>query len=159
MTKARSPILVGLVSDTHGPLPAAAASALSGVGLILHAGDLGSPAVLPALALIAPVRAVRGNSDGSADAIGLPWTRTEEVAGLRIHLLHDLERIDLDPGAAGIAVVVHGHTHRPDRRLLGGVLYVNPGSPSRPRGGFPPSIARLRLGDGPADAELVFLDG
>ncbi|NTU59706.1 MAG: metallophosphoesterase family protein, partial [Deltaproteobacteria bacterium] len=57
-------LVVGLISDTHGLLRPEALDALRGVDRILHAGDVGGLAVLDALAQLAPVTAVRGNTDG-----------------------------------------------------------------------------------------------
>jgi predicted phosphodiesterase len=57
-----------------------ALAALEHVGLILHAGDIGSPEVLEALRRIAPLRAVRGNNDRTGWARVLPLTDTVTVA-------------------------------------------------------------------------------
>ena len=54
---------VGVISDTHGLVRPEALEALSGAGLIIHAGDVGGPEVLEALRSVAPVVAVRGNND------------------------------------------------------------------------------------------------
>ena len=78
---------------------------------------------------------------------------TRHCGGARIYVRHDLAELDLDPAAAGFAVVVHGHTHRPEIVRRGGVLYVNPGSPARPRGGSACRSAwcrRRRSGRSPA---------
>ncbi len=72
---------MGVISDTHGLLRPEVISAFEGVSLIIHAGDVGRPAVLEALRNIAPVVAVRGNTDRDAWAFRLPLT--EVVDGLR----------------------------------------------------------------------------
>ena len=54
---------IGVISDTHGLLRPEALHALQGVSLIIHAGDVGDPAILDKLKEIAPVFAVRGNVD------------------------------------------------------------------------------------------------
>jgi predicted phosphodiesterase len=52
--------------------------------------------------------------------------------------------------------VVHGHTHRAEAVERGGVLYVNPGSTTRPRGAGPASVARLLVdATGGLRAEIV----
>jgi putative phosphoesterase len=56
-------IIVGVISDTHGLMRPAAIEALRGCDLIIHAGDVGTPAVLDALRAVAPTFAVRGNVD------------------------------------------------------------------------------------------------
>ena len=77
------------------------------------------------------------------------------VAGASIYLLHDLHDLDLDPAAAGMAAVVTGHSHKPQVRREGNVVYVNPGSAGPRRFRLPVSVARLRLEGGRVDAELI----
>lgn len=156
---AGAPFLVGLISDTHGLLRPEALRALEGCSLIVHAGDVGQPHVLDGLRELAPVVAVRGNCDRDW-ARDLPLEATPEVGGRLLHVLHDLGRLDFSPEAAGVAVVVSGHSHQPRIRRQGGVLYVNPGSAGPRRFELPVSVAKLVL-DGataPARAEIVELD-
>jgi hypothetical protein len=119
--------LVGVISDTHGHLRAEAAEAFQGVDLIIHAGDIGSPEILESLNDIAPVYAVQGNMDG-VWACGLPEAEVVEIGKASLYVLHDLCRLDLDPAAAGLVAVIHGHTHRAEIENRDGVLYLNPGS-------------------------------
>ena len=60
------------------------------------------------------------------------------------HLFHGNE-LDLDPAAAGIDVVVSGHSHRPKIETVGGVLYLNPGSAGPRRFTLPIAFATLEL--------------
>lgn len=138
-------ISVGLISDTHGLVRPEALAALAGSAHIVHAGDIGGPAVLEALARIAPVTAVRGNNDLAPWAKGLRDTEVLEVVGTRIYVIHDLSELDLDPAAEGIDVVVSGHSHRPAEEVRDGVLYVNPGSAGPRRFSLPIALARLAL--------------
>jgi putative phosphoesterase len=147
--------VIGVISDTHGPLSASAKSALLGVDLILHAGDIMDDGVLSSLGEMAPVVAVRGNMDGYGAPRGLDRTAVAEIAGIAIYLLHDLAGLDLDPKGAGIAAVVHGHTHRADISWRDGVLYLNPGSAAEPRGRHPASIARITMVNGTLSPEIV----
>ncbi len=140
---------IGLVSDTHGLLRPGVLPLLEGCDLILHAGDVGEAGILEALDAVAPVKAVRGNTDYGALRAALPLTELVEVGGKVVYLLHILEDLDLDPAAAGIDVVVYGHTHRPLVEERGGVLYVNPGSCGPRRFDLPVTIGRLTAdGDG-----------
>jgi putative phosphoesterase len=149
-------LLVGLVSDTHRLLPEAASALLAGVGLILHAGDIGSPELLDELGSIAPVLAVLGNNDLPADYPGLPYERRETLAGVDVYLTHDPHGVSLhlrgssgrDGAQALPGLCVHGHTHRPRDEYQHGVRVVNPGSTSRPRGGSRRSLALLTLSQG-----------
>ncbi|MFQ5844535.1 MAG: metallophosphoesterase family protein, partial [Planctomycetota bacterium] len=137
---------VGLVSDTHGLVRPEVVAALRGVDRILHMGDVGGPEVLAKLESVAPVCAVRGNMDRGAWAAELPETLTLDLVGTRVHLVHDLAALDLDPAAAGIGVVLYGHSHRPHREERDGVLYVNPGAAGPRRFDLPVSIAFLAPG-------------
>jgi len=150
--------VVGLISDTHGLVRPEALAALAGVDLIVHAGDIGSAAVLGALREIAPVVAVRGNNDREAWAASLPELAKTEIAGVRLCVVHDLKELRLDPTREGIDVVIHGHSHRPSIERLEHVLVVNPGSAGPRRFKLPIAVARLRLGPGGLRAEIVALD-
>jgi putative phosphoesterase len=138
-------LILGVISDTHGLLRPAAVRALRGVRRILHAGDVGDPAVLRGLASVAPVTAVRGNVDRDPWADGLPRTAEIEADGVWIHMLHAREDLDLRPEAAGFGVVVHGHSHRPSIERSNGVLYLNPGSAGPRRFRLPVTVALLEI--------------
>jgi len=150
-------VTLGIISDTHGLIRPEALRELAGVERILHAGDIGGPEVLDALAAIAPVTAVRGNNDRGAWAAAVAETEVVEVAGRHLYLLHDLAQLDLDPVAAGFAAVITGHSHRPGQEQRGGVLYLNPGSAGPRRFRLPIALARLHVGDGTLSAEIVTL--
>lgn len=135
--------VIGVVSDTHGLLRPEAVAALEGCDVILHAGDVGDPAILDRLAGLAPVHAVRGNVDRRPPLSSLPATAWVEAGGLTFHVLHILEELDLDPAAAGVDVVVHGHSHRPAEERRNGVLYLNPGSAGPRRFDLPVTLARV----------------
>jgi putative phosphoesterase len=147
-------MIVGVISDTHGLLRAEAIEALGGVDHILHAGDIGAPELLAALARIAPVTAIRGNVDIEPWARGLPETEVVELGGATIYVLHDLGRIDLQPEATGIQAVVYGHSHQPKMEERNGVLYFNPGSAGPRRLKLPVSVGRLRVERGKIKGEL-----
>jgi uncharacterized protein len=136
---------VGVISDTHGLLRPELLELLKGVDAIIHAGDIGSPGVLEALRKIAPVHAVRGNVDTGDWAAALPLFDLFEIAGRFVYLLHDLKTMDLDPVAAGIQVVISGHSHVPGITDKSGVLYLNPGSAGPKRFKLPISAALLRF--------------
>jgi len=146
---------VGVISDTHGLLRPELLELLKGVDAIIHAGDIGSPEVLDALRKIAPAHAVRGNVDTGDWAAALPLFDLFEVAGRFVYLIHDLKTIDLDPAAAGIQVVISGHSHVPGFTHKSGVLYLNPGSAGPKRFKLPISAALLRFeSDGGIKTEI-----
>ena len=148
---------VGLISDTHGLLRPEALAFLRGSDFIIHAGDIGDPAILEALRAIAPVTAVRGNNDKGAWAKALPETNVLKVGSVRIHVIHDLGEMEVDPVAAGFRAVVSGHSHRPKVEERDGVLYVNPGSAGRRRFTLPVSAAELRIRRGHLEARLEIM--
>jgi hypothetical protein len=130
---------------------------LQGCERIVHAGDIGDPAILATLADIAPVTAVRGNNDTAAWAGDLPETARLRCDGVTVLVLHDLKQLAIDPQADGIDVVVAGHSHRPVIETRGDVLYVNPGSAGPRRFKLPVTLAHLDIVDGRATAQLVAL--
>ncbi len=150
-------MILGVISDTHGLLRPEAVEALRRSDRILHAGDVGAPEILEALAQLAPVTAVRGNVDTDAWARALPKTEVVEADGVSIYLLHDLGQLDLKPEAAGFRVVVYGHSHQPKIAEKNGLLYFNPGSAGPRRFHLPVSVGRLLVEAGKARAELVEL--
>lgn len=148
---------IGLVSDTHGLLRPEAVAALRGCDAILHGGDIGGAPILDALAALAPLTAVRGNNDHGDWAEALPQHTTLQFGGVRVHLLHDLKQLAIDPAAQGVRVVVSGHSHKPSIEERGGVLYVNPGSAGPRRFTLPVSVAELCIEQDEARVRLVEL--
>ena len=150
--------LVGVISDTHGLIRPQALAALRGSEHIVHAGDIGAPAVLDALSAIAPLTAIRGNNDRDAWARDLPDTAAVEVGGVWLYVVHDIHDLDLDPRAAGFAAVVAGHSHKPGVADRNGTLFVNPGSAGPRRFTLPVAVARLRIVSGQVRGEVVVLE-
>jgi putative phosphoesterase len=151
-------MIIGVISDTHGFLSVAAQTALKGVDHILHAGDIDGPEILKALAEIAPVSAVRGNMDHGSWANGLHPADMISVDDILFYMLHNLDALDLDPAAAGVKVVISGHTHQAHIQTIHDVLYLNPGSASHGRYGSPASIAILTLSKDRIKPEIITLD-
>ena len=148
--------MIGVISDTHGLLRPEALAALHGASHILHAGDVGDIAILESLRQIAPVTAIRGNIDTQGSTAQLPATEVIELDGRLIYMLHSLADLDLKPEAAGIAVVVSGHSHKPKIETRNGVLYLNPGSAGPRRFSLPITVAHLHL-DAKPRAEIMTL--
>ena len=156
------PTTIGLISDTHGLLRASALHALEGVGLILHAGDVGSRDVLIELAALAPVQAVYGNCDDSHTP-ELEQHRWLSVEGWQIHISHGHEVGRPTPELllhryADAAILIYGHTHRALTHRAAGRLVINPGAAGPRRFDVIPSVARLTLAPGHAEVEIVDID-
>ena len=154
--KTTSGKLIGVISDTHGLVRPQAIDALTGVDMILHAGDIGNSSVLDALREIAPVVAVRGNNDKGDWAESLPDWEVVEIGAVSIYMLHDSKEIDISP-AGTFQVVVSGHSHNPGVEERRGVLYVNPGSAGPRRFTLPISLAHLRVEGSEINAKLIEL--
>jgi uncharacterized protein len=152
--------LIGLVSDTHGLVRPSIFGALAGVELILHAGDVGD-GVLEELGVIAPVRAVRGNTDRSDDPELVPAIEMEHE-GVRIHVSHGHEVGSPTPqkllATYSADLIVFGHTHRQIVVNVEGRWVVNPGAAGQRRFKLEPSVARLRIERGQVGIEIVELD-
>lgn len=152
--------VVGLISDTHGLLRPDVHTALAGVHLILHAGDVGGDDILDELELIAPVLAVTGNTDPP----GNPRQSTAinmEIGGVRIHVSHGHE-VGVPTPAKLLArydttVIVYGHTHRPLITREGERVVINPGAAGARRFDLLPSVARMTISDDGITVELVDL--
>jgi putative phosphoesterase len=150
--------LIGVLSDTHGLLRPELLSALANVDHILHAGDIGDPDILTTLSNIAPVTAIRGNIDTHGPCSTLPATEAIELSGCLIYIVHNLDDLDLNPQAAGIGVVLYGHSHKPSIGHRNGVLYLNPGSAGPRRFNLPIAYSLLRIANGQPQAEILPLE-
>jgi putative phosphoesterase len=146
-------IRIGLISDTHNLLRPEALAALEGCAQIIHAGDICRPAVLDALAELAPLTVVRGNNDSGPSIDELPEATTLTVGGATIFVVHDIADVPRD--LAGIDVVVTGHSHKPLVERRSGVLFVNPGSAGPRRFTLPVTLGMLTIGGGKIDARIV----
>ena len=151
-------MLIGVISDTHGVVTKKALEALKGSQLIIHAGDVGDPKVIETLEQIAPVYAVRGNTDRGRWAQALPMTQVVEVGDMHFFVIHDIGMLNLDPKAAGFNAVIYGHSHVPKEEWQDGVLYFNPGSAGPKRFRLPICLGRMKITDGDIDVELVNLE-
>ncbi len=163
MIEAKSHLLSGyariaVLSDTHGLLRPEVLSAVEGVDHILHAGDVGDPAILQRLSTIAPVTAIRGNIDTAGPCSKLPPTEMVQIGEAWFYLLHNLTALDINPSAAGVHAVIYGHTHQPAQRTHNGVLYLNPGSVGPRRFRLPIAMAFVTIRNGLFEVEMKVFD-
>jgi uncharacterized protein len=149
---------VGLISDTHGLLRPEALAFLEGSDRIIHSGDICDTGVLETLSAIAPITAVRGNNDHGSWASRLRETELFHVGEVGVCVVHDLARLDMDPHAAGVQVVVSGHSHKPSIERRKGILYVNPGSAGPRRFKLPISVGELTVVGRSVAARIVGLE-
>lgn len=138
-------MLVGIISDTHDDVRAAAAAADlfadRGVEVVLHAGDVVAPPVVPFFDGF-EVHAVLGNNDGEVlglhrafEGLGDGSELHGRFAALRIDgvdvaMLHgeDREAVEALAESGTYDVVVYGHHHRRDRHAVGETTVLNPGA-------------------------------
>ncbi len=133
-------IVVGVISDTHGQLPARVKTLLQGSDHIVHAGDIGSETVMAELRAIAPVTAVRGNCDLEGWSRDLPLRAELELGGVHIVVGHIAAALRV---AEDSQVVITGHSHLAALEWRCGILHLDPGAAGPRRFGRPRTVARL----------------
>ncbi len=152
--------VLGLIADTHGLVRPGVHEALTGVELILHAGDVGGSSILEELRIIAPVKAVFGNIDAPGES-DLTEEILIDVDGVRVHVSHGHEVGSPTPAKLAARydadVIIYGHTHRQLVTRLDGRLFVNPGAAGPKRFDLSPSVGRLTISNGSAEVEIVDL--
>ena len=158
MRDSKRSLHVGVISDTHGLLRIEALRELSGVDHILHAGDVGDPAILDRLREIAPVTAIRGNVDISGACAQLPPTEAVELGGCLFYVVHAIQDLDIVPAAAGVKVIVYGHSHKPEVKDRDGIVYLNPGSAGPRRFHLPITLAKAVVENGSVRIRIVELE-
>jgi putative phosphoesterase len=141
------PVRVGVLSDTHNLLRPRVLELLAGCGRILHAGDVGGLEILHQLERIAPVDAVRGNTDTGETAAELPGELTSSLDGLAFGMIHRREDVPRD-WPSRLQLVVFGHSHRPELEWRGRCLLLNPGACGARRFTLPLTVAILSIVDG-----------
>ncbi len=147
---------VAILSDTHGLLRPRVLELAAGCDRILHAGDVGDPAILDQLRQIAPVEAVRGNMDVGPLA-ALPAVAAGELGGLAYRMTHRREDVEAAwPRQAQL--IVFGHSHRPELEWRSGCLLLNPGAVGARRFKLPLTMARLTVTDGRLIPEIVAVE-
>ena len=151
-------ITVGIISDNHGDWTSQITESLAGVDAIIHAGDIGPYKYVLKMEGIAPTTAVLGNTDGDMPldetavvTLGEKKFLVQHIVNphrLQVSLCERLKQIQPD-------VVIFGHTHEPFCETLGGMLFLNPGSVTQPRGGYRPSMVRLTIDCGEMTPKFI----
>jgi putative phosphoesterase len=152
-----SELRVGVLADTHGLFRPEARAFLTGCDYIIHGGDVGRPRILEELALMAPLISVKGNNDTEPWAASLRETELIRVANIFVYVIHNLAELDIDPAAAGVRVVISGHSHKPMIEERDGILYLNPGSCGPRRFKLPISAGEITVSGSAVRARIVNL--
>ena len=148
---------VGVLSDTHNLLRPRVLELLAGCDRILHAGDVGELEILRQLERIAPVAAVRGNTDAGRTAAELPEELTGDLDGLPFGMIHRREDVARD-WPARLRLVIFGHSHRPEMEWRGQCLLLNPGACGARRFTLPLTVAILTIVDGRLVPEILSVE-
>ena len=154
---------IGLLSDTHGQLPAEIFEIFKDAELIIHAGDIGSVTILPDLKAIAPVKAVYGNVDSFPLVGQLPridFIQAEQLTVCLTHIVNSFKgfSFELFKLKKKADIVIFGHTHHSELHEYNNILFVNPGSVSFPRGGSA-SVAMLEVNGAESKVDFFKLNG
>ena len=148
---------VGILSDTHGMLRPVVLERLRGCDILLHAGDVGQLEILETLKQIAPVQAVRGNTDYGTGLMDLPESIEGEIGGLPYGMIHQRDHIpDIWPRRH--TLIVYGHSHRPELEWRGKCLLLNPGAAGARRFHLPLTVAAVTVRDGRLIPEILALE-
>lgn len=148
---------VGVLSDTHNLLRPRVLELLAGCDRILHAGDVGELEILRQLERIAPVAAVRGNTDTGRAAAELPEELTGSLDGLAFGMIHRREDVPRD-WPSRLRLVIFGHSHRPEMEWRGQCLLLNPGACGARRFTLPLTLAILTVVDGRIVPEILSVE-
>lgn len=148
---------VGVISDTHGLLRPKVLDLLEGSDLILHAGDVGGASILSRLRDIAPVIAVRGNTDSGPEAEELPLSFAGDLEGLPFRMIHRREDAERS-WTKGLRLLIFGHSHRPELEWQGGCLLLNPGACGARRFSLPLTLSILTITDGRLVPEILSVE-
>ena len=162
-------MLIAIIADTHLPrgkrrLPPNCVERLMEAGLIIHAGDFVTLAVLNELRSYGEVVGIHGNVDDQEVRAALPQTTAFNLDGATIAVIHDAgPRIGrlarLRRRFAEADAVIFGHSHIPlHEQAEDGFQIFNPGSPTERRRAPHHTMGMARVLGGSIDFELLNLD-
>jgi len=128
---------IGVLADTHATsfeeVPQKIVAALSTVDLIIHAGDFTTTETLNGLKQLGEVKAVQGNMDSSEIKSTLPVKEIIEAKNKRIGIIHGsgppwgIEQRVREMFDQQVDIIVYGHSHEPQNKVIDGILFFNPG--------------------------------
>jgi len=131
-------VKIAVLADTHAKtlehLPRKIIDAISTVDLIIHAGDFTDIQVLKELKQLRKVKAVQGNMDSTELKALLPVKEIVEIENKRIGITHGSgspwgieERVRKMFESDRIDIIVYGHSHQSQNKVINDILLFNPG--------------------------------
>lgn len=161
----RQPFLIGVISDTHGKLDEQVMDLFAGVQRIIHAGDIGDEELIWQLEKIAPVIAVRGNTD-DATRMCFPNERLAVLGGLTFFVRHQFATVEKMNDAHRRIIeqrmpdaVIFGHSHQAYTGNWRGTLLFNPGGAGPKRFSLPRTVGLLSIEEDQITPRIIRLDG
>jgi putative phosphoesterase len=129
---------IAVLADTHvyrlEHLPKKLTAALSTVDLVIHAGDFTDVQVLKGLQKLTEVKAVYGNMDSAELKSMLPGKEVIRIGDKRIGIVHGSggpwgieERVRKVFQWDRVDVIVYGHSHQAQNKVIDNILLFNPG--------------------------------
>jgi putative phosphoesterase len=129
---------IAVLADTHANrlehLHRKTIDALSTADLIIHAGDFTDLQLLKELRQLREVKAVHGNMDSKQLKSVLPVKEIVEIENKRIGITHGSggpwgieERVRKVFESDRIDIIIYGHSHRSQNKVINDILFFNPG--------------------------------
>lgn len=145
---------IAILSDTHGLLREPVIAELTKADCSIHAGDINTPYIAESIRQLGETYVVRGNNDKEW-AEALPKSITVTLEGVRFFIVHNKE--DVPKYLTNIDVVVYGHSHKYSAEIIGGVLFLNPGSCGKRRFDLEITMCRMIVDAGHYRYEKVMI--
>ncbi|MCI1750093.1 MAG: YfcE family phosphodiesterase [Megasphaera cerevisiae] len=151
------PVLIGVVSDSHGRFRELErmVEQAPDVSVWLHGGDYCNDGEDLSIYTGVPVYSVRGNNDFMSN-FAAPECRKIRIDGMNVMLIHGhqwygqqrLEKLVELGQTHAASLVAFGHTHRRFLKKTDGITILNPGSIGLPRDGHNGTYAVCTISKG-----------
>ncbi len=159
---------LGLLSDTHGSIPARAKDFFADCDEIWHAGDIGTDEVADKLEAMKPLRAVYGNIDSMPLRKDFPEYAIFKIEDMLVLMMHiggypghysPKARVLIQQFKPGLFISGHSHILKVIYDKKNRLLHINPGAAGS--SGFHTKITLMRFSinkDRIEDLEILEID-
>ena len=148
-------VKIGILSDTHGLMRPEVMEILKTCDYIFHAGDVNKPELLDMIRPLGFIYVVRGNNNREW-AEGLAKTLHFTVEGVEFFMTHNKKDVTWNLGS--VQVVIFGHTHKYQEKIVDGRLWLNPGSCGRRRFDQEITMAVMTVDQGKYQVEKIVIE-